>query len=277
MSSPLQPHGLQHARPLCSSPSPEVCPSSCPLHRWCHPAISLSDALFSFCPLFFPASGTFSISQLFTSDDLNTGVSTSASVLPTSIQGWFPLRLTDLTPLLSKGLSEVFSSTIVWRHRFLVQRHQDCTLHLFHGFNFPANFEDLFISIYQTHYIKPIHYRGHIHITYKGLIIFFWESKLLWDILKTHIFILSPPSPSPCPPLTLIFLQMRKQNSSLNGLAEITRSLSGTQVLFSSASGAFPSQCNAWGHLLVPSPPLHPILSPSASTQYAPGFRSPTA
>ena len=56
--------------------------------------------------------------QLFASDDWNTGVSTSASILPTSIQGWFPLRLTDLTPLLSKGLSEVFSSTIVWRHQF---------------------------------------------------------------------------------------------------------------------------------------------------------------
>ena len=61
MSNSLQPHGLQHTRPPCPSPSPEVCLSSCPLHRWCHPALSSSDALFSFCPQSFPASGTFSI------------------------------------------------------------------------------------------------------------------------------------------------------------------------------------------------------------------------
>ena len=50
VSDSLWPHGLQHARPFCPSPSPKVCPSSCPLHPWCHPAISSSDALFSFCP-----------------------------------------------------------------------------------------------------------------------------------------------------------------------------------------------------------------------------------
>ena len=109
-------HGLQHARPLCPSPSPYVCPNFC--YWWCHPAISFSDALFSFCPQSFPASGTFSMSQLFASDDQNTGVSTSESVLPTSIQGWFPLKLTGLISLLFKGLSGVFSSTIIWRHQF---------------------------------------------------------------------------------------------------------------------------------------------------------------
>ena len=66
MSDSLQSHGLQHTRPPCPSPSPEVCPSSCPLHWWCHPAISSSDAVFSFCPQSFPASGTFPMSQLFT-------------------------------------------------------------------------------------------------------------------------------------------------------------------------------------------------------------------
>ena len=86
----LRPHGLQHAGPPCPSPSPEVW-SSCPLHWWCHPAVSSSDALFSFCPQSFPASGTFPMSQLFTSDDQNTGGSASASVLPISIQSWFPL------------------------------------------------------------------------------------------------------------------------------------------------------------------------------------------
>ena len=99
LSDSLQLHGLQHTRLPCFSPSPEVCPSSCPF-MWCHPAISSSDALFSFCPQSFPASRTFPVSQLFTSDDQNTG--TSASVLPMSIQSWFPSRLTGLI-LLSKG------------------------------------------------------------------------------------------------------------------------------------------------------------------------------
>ena len=103
VSNSLQPHGLQHPRLPCPSPSHKVCLSSCPLHRWCHSAISSSDTLFSFCPQSFPASGTFPISQLFTSDDENTGV--SASVLPMSIQGWFPLRLNGLISLQSKGLS----------------------------------------------------------------------------------------------------------------------------------------------------------------------------
>ena len=89
MSNSLRPHESQHARPPCPSPSPKVCPSSCPLHQWCHPAISSSDALFSSCPQSFPASGTFSMSQLFASNDQNTGVSASASVFPMSIQGWF--------------------------------------------------------------------------------------------------------------------------------------------------------------------------------------------
>ena len=111
VSNSLRPHGLQHTRPPCPSPLPDICPSSCPLHRWCHLAISSPDALFSFCLQSFPASGTFPMSQLFTSYDQNTGVSASASVLPMNVQGWFPLRLTGLISLLSKGLSGVFSST----------------------------------------------------------------------------------------------------------------------------------------------------------------------
>ena len=124
-SPTLRPHELQHAKPHCPSPSPGVCPSSCPLHQWCQLAISSSDALFSFCPQCFsfcprsfPASGSFLMSWLFTSGDQNTGASASASVLPVSIQGWFPLRLTDLISLLSKELSGVFSSTTVRRHQF---------------------------------------------------------------------------------------------------------------------------------------------------------------
>ena len=84
--SSLQTHGLQHTRPPCPSPSPKVCPSSCPLHWWCCPALSSSDALLS-CPQSCPASGTFPMSQFFTSDDQNTGLPALASVLPMSIQG----------------------------------------------------------------------------------------------------------------------------------------------------------------------------------------------
>ena len=79
---------------------------------------SSSDALFSFCPQSFPESGTFPMSWLFPSGYQNTGVSASASVLPMSIQGWFPLRLIGLISLPSKGHSRVFSSTTVQRHRF---------------------------------------------------------------------------------------------------------------------------------------------------------------
>ena len=116
MSNSLWPYGLQQ-RLLCPSAFPEVCPTSCPFHQWCHPAISSSDVLFSFCPQSFPASGAFPMSQLFALDDQNTGVLTSISVLP-SVQHWFPLRLTGLISLLSKGLSGVFFSTTVWRHQF---------------------------------------------------------------------------------------------------------------------------------------------------------------
>ena len=79
VSDSLQAHGLQHTSPPCPSPSPRVCPSSCPLHRLWHPAISSSDALFSFCPQSFPASGTFPVSWLNASGDQNTGASASAS------------------------------------------------------------------------------------------------------------------------------------------------------------------------------------------------------
>ena len=108
VSDSLWPHGLQNSRPPCPSPSLRVCPSSCPLHRWCNQTISSSDALFSFCLQSFPASGTFPMSHLFTSDDKNTRASISASVFPVSIQDWFPLRLNGLVSLLPKGLSGIF-------------------------------------------------------------------------------------------------------------------------------------------------------------------------
>ena len=90
----LRPHGLQHARPPCPSPTPGVYSNSCPLSRWCHPAISSSVLPFSSCPQSLPASGSFPISQLFASGGQSTGVSASASVLPMNTQDWSPLGWT---------------------------------------------------------------------------------------------------------------------------------------------------------------------------------------
>ena len=118
VSNSSQLHGLQHTRLPCLSPSPGDCPSSCPLSWWCHPAITSSAATFSFCPQSFPASGSFPMSQLFETDGPSIGPSASASVLPMSIQGWFPLRLIGLISLQSKGLSRVFSNTTVQKHQF---------------------------------------------------------------------------------------------------------------------------------------------------------------
>ena len=113
MSNSLQPHGLQHTRLPCPSPSPGACSNSCPLSQWCHPTISSSVIPSSSYLHSFPASGSFLMSWLFTSGGQSIGASASTSVLPMSIQGWFPLRLTGLISLLSKGLSGVFTTTTV--------------------------------------------------------------------------------------------------------------------------------------------------------------------
>ena len=97
---------------------PEFRLSSCALCRWWHAPFLSSDALCSFCPQSFSASGTFPMSRLSASDEQNTGASASTSVLPTSIQGWFPLILTGLISLLSKEPSGVFSGTTVQRYQF---------------------------------------------------------------------------------------------------------------------------------------------------------------
>ena len=110
MSDSLWPHGLQHSRLPCPSPTPGACSNSCPLSRWCHPTISSSVALFSSCPQFFPVSGPFPMTQLFASGGQSIGVSASAPVLPMNIQDWFPLGWTGWISLLSKGLSRVFSN-----------------------------------------------------------------------------------------------------------------------------------------------------------------------
>ena len=118
MSNSLRPHGLQHARPPCPSPTPRVYLNSCPLSWWFHPTISSSVIPFSSCRQSFPTSGSFQISQLFTLGGQSIGVSASTSVLPVSTQDWSPLGWTGWISLQSKGLSRVFSNTTVQKHQF---------------------------------------------------------------------------------------------------------------------------------------------------------------
>ena len=116
----LWPHEMQHARLPCPSLSPGVFSNSSLLSQWCHKTISSSVVPFSSCPQSFPASRSFPVSGLIASGGQSTRASVSASVLPMNIQGRFPLGLTGLISLLSKGLSRVFSSTTVQKHQFLM-------------------------------------------------------------------------------------------------------------------------------------------------------------
>ena len=102
----------------CPTPSPGAYSNSCPLSRWCHPTISSSVVPFSSCPQSFPESGSFQMSQLFTSGGQSSGVSASTSVLPMNTQNWSPLGWTGWISLQSTGLSRVFSNTTVQKHQF---------------------------------------------------------------------------------------------------------------------------------------------------------------
>ena len=120
VSDSLRLHGPQHARSPCPSPTPRVCSDSCPLNQWCHPTISSSVAPFSSCLQSFPASGSFQMSQLFTSDGQSIGVSASTSVLPMNTQDWSPLEWT----VVSRHFSHKFylkhlkiSKTRAWTTR----------------------------------------------------------------------------------------------------------------------------------------------------------------
>ena len=128
ISDSLWPHGLQHTRLPCPSPSPGACSNSCPLSWWCHPTISFSVVPFS-CLQSFPASGSFPMSLLFTWDDQSIGTSASALVLPMNIQGWLLLGLID-----SFDPSSVFSSTTVWSINSLVFNLYDPTLASIHDY-----------------------------------------------------------------------------------------------------------------------------------------------
>ena len=99
VSNSLWPHGPQHARLPCPSPSPGACSNSCPSSQWCHPTISSSVIPSYSCLQSFPASGSFPMSQFFASGGQSIGISASASVLPMNVQDWFPLRLTGLFSL----------------------------------------------------------------------------------------------------------------------------------------------------------------------------------
>ena len=129
MSDSLWPHGLQHARLPCPSPTPGVYSNSCPLSRWCHPTISSSVVPFFSCRQSFPASGSFQMSQFFKSGGQSIGVSASASILPMNIKDWFPLGLIGWISLQSKGLIRVFSNTtfkkasVLWCSAFFMVQH----------------------------------------------------------------------------------------------------------------------------------------------------------
>ena len=125
VSNSLQPHGLQHARPPCPSPTAGAYSNSCPSSRWCHPTNSSSIIAFSFCLQSFPTSGSFQMSQLFASgmsqlfapDGQNIGVSALTSVFLMNTQDWFPLGWTGWICLQFKGLLRVFSNTTVQKHQ----------------------------------------------------------------------------------------------------------------------------------------------------------------
>ena len=118
VSESLRPHGLQHTRLPCPSPTPGACSNSCPSSQWCHPVISSFVIPFPSCLQYFPTSMCFPMSWRFRSGGENVGTSASISVLPMNIQSWFPLGVTGLISLLSKRLSCVFSSTTVQKHQF---------------------------------------------------------------------------------------------------------------------------------------------------------------
>ena len=105
------PHGLQHARLPCLSPNPRACSDSPASSWWCHPTISSCHPLL-FLPSTFPSIRVFSNESVLCIRWPKYRSSASASVLLMNI----PLRMTDLTSLLSKGLSRVFSNYTVQKH-----------------------------------------------------------------------------------------------------------------------------------------------------------------
>ena len=108
---------MDYSTPVLSNNNSQNLLNSCLLSQWCHLTISSFVIPFSSCLQSFPASGSFQMSQFFTSDAQRIGVSASTSVLPMNIHDWFPLGWTGWMSLQSKGLSRVFSNTTVHRHQ----------------------------------------------------------------------------------------------------------------------------------------------------------------
>ena len=126
----LRPHGLQHARLPCPSPTPGAYSNSCPLSRWCHPTISSSVVPFSSHLQSFPASGSFQMSQFLASGGQSIGVSASASVLPMNIQDWFPLGWTGWISLLQGTLKSFLQhhsskASVPWQFRDVYFTHEE--------------------------------------------------------------------------------------------------------------------------------------------------------
>ena len=164
----LQCHRLQHSRLPCPSLSPRICWNSCPLSQLCHPIISPSAAPF-FCLQLFPASGSFPVSQLFTSGGQSIRASASASVLSMNIQDWFPLGWTGLISLQSKELSRVFSNTTIQKHKFFGTQP-----------SFMVQFSHAYMTIRKTIalamlvFVGNIHYRKSKRIPEKHLLLLHW-------------------------------------------------------------------------------------------------------
>ena len=118
MADSLRPHGLQHARPPCPSPTPRAYSNSCPLTWWCHPTIAFSVVPFFVHLQSLPASVSFQMSQFFTSGGQSIRVLASASPLPMNIQDWSPLGWTGWISLQFKGLLRVFSNITIQKHQF---------------------------------------------------------------------------------------------------------------------------------------------------------------
>ena len=118
MSNSLRPYEPHHARPPCPWPTPRVHPNTCASRRWCHPTISPSISPFSSCPQHLPASGSFQISQLFSSDGQTIGLSASTSLPWMNTQDWSLLGWTGWISWQSKGLSSVFSNITVQQYQF---------------------------------------------------------------------------------------------------------------------------------------------------------------
>ena len=136
VSDSLRPHGLQHARLPCPSPTPRACLNSCPSCQWCHPTIWSSVTPFSSCLQSYPASGSFPVRQFFASGGQSIGVSALASVLPMNIQDWLLWGLTGLDLLAVQGtlkslLQQRSSKTsILWRSVFfMVQLYAPISIH----------------------------------------------------------------------------------------------------------------------------------------------------